>query len=470
VITLIIVVAHVMGLLSSVHAVMSTRTSQGAVAWVVSLNALPYIAVPAYWVLGRNKFNGYVSARRVKDEETHQRLTEIEQSLQPFLIPESSKDEATLAAERLADLPILRGNDLELLIDGEATFASILEGIDSATEYILFQFFIVKDDEIGRELKSRLIARAREGIRVYFLYDEVGSHDLPKSYLKELRDAGAEIFDFHTRKGPKNRFQINFRNHRKIVVVDGHTTWIGGHNVGDEYMGRDPEFGHWRDTHVKIVGPAALAAQVSFLEDWHWATGKTPELKWTPHIPEGDGLDVLVFPTGPSDPLETAALMFINGINAAMKRLWIASPYFVPDESVMNALHLAALRGVDVRIIIPDKADHLLVYLAAFSYFEEAQATGIRFFRYTDGFLHQKVVLIDDEISAVGTANFDNRSFRLNFEVMAMVADRGFAAEIEQMLLTDMEDCVEMQPGALAKKSFWFRLGTRLARLTSPIQ
>jgi len=179
---------------------------------------------------------------------------------------------------------------------------------------------------------------------------------------------------------------------------------------------------------------------------------------------------VLVFPTGPSDPLETAALMFINGINAAMKRLWIASPYFVPDESIMNALHLAALRGVDVRIIIPDKADHLLVYLAAYSYFEEARATGIRFFRYMDGFMHQKVVLIDDEISAVGTANFDNRSFRLNFEVMAMVADRGFAAEIEQMLLTDMEDCVEMQPGALAKKSFWFRLGTRLARLTSPIQ
>ena len=285
-----------------------------------------------------------------------------------------------------------------------------------------------------------------------------------------MREAGAEILDFHTRKGPGNRFQINFRNHRKIVVVDGHTAWVGGHNVGDEYMGRDPEFGHWRDTHVRITGPAALAVQLSFLEDWYWATGKAPEFGWVPHLPGGEGKDVLVYPTGPADRLETATLMFLTGINAARERVWIASPYFVPDESLMNALHLAALRGADVRIIIPDKADHTLVWLAAYSYFEEASETGIRFFRYMDGFLHQKVVLIDDDISGIGTANFDNRSFRLNFEIMAVVADRAFNAEVEQMLLADMEKSVEMQPGDLEKKSFWFRLGTRLARLTAPIQ
>jgi cardiolipin synthase len=181
-------------------------------------------------------------------------------------------------------------------------------------------------------------------------------------------------------------------------------------------------------------------------------------------------VDVLIFPTGPADRLETATLMFMSAINAAEERLWIASPYFVPDESIMNSLHLAALRGVDVRILIPDKADHLLVYLAAFSYFEEAAGTGIKFFRYTDGFLHQKVVLVDDEISAVGTANFDNRSFRLNFEIMAVVADPTFAAEIEQMLLDDFEKSVEMQPGDYENKSFWFKLGVRLARLTAPVQ
>ena len=195
----------------------------------------------------------------------------------------------TRASELLAKIPVLRNNQIELLVDGQQTFDSIFEGIDAAKEYILVQFFIVKDDELGRELKSRLLARARAGVRVYFLYDEVGSHDLPKSYLEELREAGAEIVDFHTRKGPSNRFQINFRNHRKIVVVDGHTAWVGGHNVGDEYMGRDPEFGHWRDTHVKIVGPAVIATQVSFLEDWHWATNKVPEFNWTPHVPDRTG-------------------------------------------------------------------------------------------------------------------------------------------------------------------------------------
>jgi cardiolipin synthase len=181
-------------------------------------------------------------------------------------------------------------------------------------------------------------------------------------------------------------------------------------------------------------------------------------------------VDVLIFPTGPADGLETATLMFMTAINAAKERLWIASPYFVPDESIMNALYLAALRGVDVRILIPDKSDSLLVYLSAFSYFEEAAGIGIRFFRYTDGFLHQKVVLIDNDIAAVGTANFDNRSFRLNFEIMAVVADTTFAAEVEQMLLDDFETSTEMQPGDYENKSFWFKLGVRLARLTAPVQ
>jgi len=466
----VVIIFHIVGFLSSIDAVMGTRTSQGAIAWVVSLNTFPYVAVPAYWVLGRSKFKGYVSARQEGDHEIRNVIVQATDETMEQRSNLGEENPVTRGSEILAKIPVLRNNQIELLVDGQQTFDSIFEGIDAATEYILVQFFIVKDDELGRELKSRLLTRARAGVRVYFLYDEVGSHALPKSYLGELREAGAEVADFHTQKGPSNRFQINFRNHRKIVVVDGHSAWVGGHNVGDEYMGRDPEFGHWRDTHVKIVGPAVIATQVSFLEDWHWATNRVPEFKWTPHVPEEQGVDVLMYPTGPSDPLETATLMFLSGINAAKKRLWIASPYFVPDESIMNALHLAALRGVDVRIIIPDKADHLLVYMAAFSYFEEAQATGIRFFRYMDGFLHQKVVLVDDEVSAVGTANFDNRSFRLNFEIMAVVYDLDFGKEIEEMLLADMEESVEMQPGDLDKKSYWFKLGTRLARLTAPIQ
>jgi len=464
-------VFHVVGFLSSINAVMGTRTAQGAIAWAVSLNTFPYVAVPAYWILGRSRFQGYTNARQEGDNKIrHIAVGAREHVIDHFSDRPEEGDQLALVGTQLAKLPVLENNEVELLVDGQETFDSIFEGIDAAREYILVQFFIVKDDELGRELKARLLLKARAGVRVHFLYDEVGSNALPESYLEELREAGVQILDFHTRKGPGNRFQINFRNHRKIVVVDGHTAWVGGHNVGDEYMGRDPEFGHWRDTHMKIIGPAALAVQLSFLEDWHWATNEAPELIWTPHVPGEEGVDVLVYPTGPADRLESATLMFLNGINSARKRLWIASPYFVPDESIMNALHLAALRGVDVRIIIPEKADHTLVWLAAYSYFEEAQETGIRFFRYMDGFLHQKVVLIDDRLSAIGTANFDNRSFRLNFEIMVAVNDPAFAAEVEQMLIDDMEKSVEMQPADLKEKSFWFRLGTRLARLTAPLQ
>jgi cardiolipin synthase len=307
-------------------------------------------------------------------------------------------------------------------------------------------------------------------VRVYFLYDEVGSHDLSKEYKDDLRAAGAEIRDFHSRKGSGNRFQINFRNHRKIVVVDGKEAWIGGHNVGDEYMGRDPKFGNWRDTHVRIQGPATLAAQLSFVEDWHWATEQVPELTWKPQPAPDSDARVLVIPTGPADEMETAQLMFIHAINSARERLWIASPYFVPDEGVIAALQLAGLRGVDARILIPDTPDHLLVYLAAFSYFDDVKAAGVKFYRYTDGFLHQKAMLIDDASASVGTANFDNRSFRLNFEITATIADSAFISEVEQMFEDDFARSRQMEPGELDRKSFWFKLGVKLARLTAPIQ
>ena len=466
----VIIVAHVLGFISSIYAVMETRTPQGAVAWAVTLNAVPYVAVPAYWILGRSKFEGYVTSRQEGDHEIRHIARAAAEKAGHMRSNRAQDSADSRAGENLAKVPYLRGNEVELLVDGDVTFSSIFEGIARAEKYVLVQFFIIKDDDLGRELKAALLERAGAGVRVHVLYDEIGSNKLPKSYLQELRGAGVEIFDFHTQKGARNRFQINFRNHRKIVVVDGHTAWVGGHNVGDEYMGRDPEFGHWRDTHVRITGPAVLAVQLSFLEDWYWATEKAPEYHWEPHILTGEGVDVLIFPTGPADRLETATLMFMAAINAAEERLWIASPYFVPDESIMNSLHLAALRGVDVRILIPDKADHLMVWLAAYSYFEEVAGTGIKFFRYTDGFLHQKVVLIDDRLAAVGTANFDNRSFRLNFEIMAVVADTSFATEIEQMFLDDFEKSVEMQPGDYEKKSFWFKLGVRLARLTAPVQ
>ena len=463
------VILHVAGFFSSIDAIMSTRTPQGTIAWVISLNTFPVIALPAYWLLGRSEFRGYVQARQEDESEVSPVAESIMRDKLIFRSPRVGESQAIRAGELLAKVPLLMGNETDLLIDGEDTFASIFEGIEQAKSYILVQFFIVKDDNLGRKLKSKLKEKAAEGVRIYFIYDEVGSYALPTSYLEDMRSAGIHVVNFHSRKGPRNRFQINFRNHRKIVLVDGVVCWIGGHNVGDEYLGNGKRFDFWRDTHLKIEGPATLPVQLSFLEDWHWATDQTIELDWQAALVSRGEKDILIIPSGPADRFETAGLMFTHSINSARKRIWIASPYFVPDEGIITALQLAGLRGVDVRILIPDEPDHKLVYLAAFSFFQQAGKSGVKFYRYTKGFMHQKTMLIDDDTAAIGTANFDNRSFRLNFEITAFIIDDEFAGEVEKMFLEDFSNAHIMPADALEEKPFWFILLVRTARLTSPL-
>jgi cardiolipin synthase A/B len=469
-IALAMVAFHVLGAISSIHAVMTTRTEQGAIAWAVSLNTFPYVAVPAYWLLGRSRFEGYVNARRETMTEVAGVTKQAVAAVAPFRVAEAEVDPAARAAQQLAGIPFLRGNTVQLLLNGDATFKSILEGIDAARDYVLVEYYIVHDDGIGREFKAHLIEKARAGVRVRFLYDEIGSHDLPRAYVDDLRGAGIEVHEFHTRQGPRNRFQLNFRNHRKIVVVDGKVAWVGGHNVGDEYLSRDPEIGFWRDTHVRIEGPAALGAQLAFAEDWHWAAGGRLELRWDPVPSNAGNIPVLIVPSGPADALETANLMFIHAINSARERIWIASPYFVPDKPVTDALQLAALRGVDVRILIPDKSDNRSVDLAAYTYLDDAGRTGGKFYRFGGGFLHEKAMLIDHTSATVGTANFDNRSFRLNFEITAAISDAAFAAEVERMFEADFARSRVMDPGEYDRKPWWFRFEARLARLTGPVQ
>ncbi len=470
-ITIGVLLAHVAGFFTSVHAIMSVRTPQGTIAWAMALNTFPYVSIPAYWVFGRNGFQGYVTLRQGEDQKVETVTTSGRRNVRDYMVALEDEQGEMQALEALAKMPFTTGNRAELLIDGNATFDSIFAGIDAAEEYVLVQFYIVKDDDLGRRLKDKLIARAREGVRVYFLYDEIGSHELPASYGDELRAAGAEVSPFHSTKGSGNRFQLNFRNHRKIVVGDGNTAWVGGHNVGDEYLGLDPKFGHWRDTHVKIEGPAAIATQVSFVEDWHWATDSVLSLSWDVHeeFVSEEGMPVLMLASGPADQVETAGLFFTHAINSARRRVWIASPYFVPDESVAAALRLAAMRGVEVRILIPDNPDHYEVYLAAFSFLDKFKNTDIEIYRYTDGFLHEKVILVDDTVAAIGTANLDNRSFRLNFEIMALFLDAEFAAEVEQMFLDDFRRSRVMEKDEYEKRSFLFRLAVRASRLLAPI-
>ncbi len=461
---------EVLGLASAVHAVMSVRTPQGTVAWVAALVVFAPVAVPAYWVFGRSRFRGYVRTHERDLERLDRLIRDANAGLTEDIVTTPAEASTLAGAERLARIPVTSGNRVELLIDGDRTFDSIFEGIDQARNYALVQFYIVKDDELGRALQSHMIERSQAGVSVYFLYDEIGCLGLPGRYTDELRKAGVHVSPFHSRKGFGNRFQLNFRNHRKVVVADGEVSWIGGHNAGDEYMGRDPAVGGWRDTHVRIEGPATLGAQLAFVEDWRWATDQTlSDLQWTPASVDTSGSNVLVIASGPADQVETASLMFAKLINGATSRLWIASPYFVPDDATIQALQLAAFRGVDVRVLIPEKSDNPLVSLAAYSYFEDVKGVGIKMCRYQAGFLHGKYILVDHDVSTIGTANFDNRSFRLNFEITAAIIDVGFADEVQRMFEADFANARVMEPGEYFEKPIWFRFASRLARLFAPV-
>ncbi len=468
-IAVVIPLVELLGILTAVHAVMNARTSQGAIAWAISLVTFPWLALVLYAIFGRNKFNGYVLLRSSNDSEIRHLISKIQAEAAAKGLIRQGLSESETALTRLADMPVTRYNKSRLLIDGKETFDSIFEEIDAARHYILVLFFIIKDSALGRDLQHKLIQKAKERVKVYFLYDEIGSHKLPNSYLREMQMAGVVTSAFHTTKGKTNRFQLNFRNHRKIVVVDGKTAFVGGHNIGDEYLGRHLKFGAWRDTHVRIEGPVVQSIQFCFVEDWYWATKGIPQLSWEPCKADGGGEDSLVIASGPADRLETCGLMFVQAINDARERVWIASPYFVPDLQILSALKLAALRGVDVRIMLPEKADHRIVYLASFSFYQNTLPLGISIYRYTAGFMHQKVFLIDSYCAAVGTANLDNRSFRLNFEITLLNFDSNFISEIETMLSNDFGRCQPVTLEDYSHRPFHFKLAVRFARLMAPI-
>ena len=456
---------HSVAVLVAFRAMRTARTPQGAMGWVIFLITFPYAALPIFLFLGHSRYPGYVSARRSLREaiSTVARLEGDAGEQAP-----DGPGTHLRGFERLAGAPIAPGNSTRLLVDGEETFDAILSEIERAQRYVLVQFYILRDDGIGRDLKDALTRAARRGCIVRLLYDRIGCYGLPEMYLAELRAARVACADFHAIRQTHSRLQINFRNHRKIAVVDGEVGFLGGLNVGDEYMGRNPGFGHWRDTHLRLAGPVVSQMQFVFAEDWKWATEESLDLDWEPAEQHG-GLDALVIAPGPADDLETGSLFFCNAIGAAKRRVWIASPYFVPDVDLQSALALAAIRGVDVRVLVAGSRDHLFVWLAAFAFFDQMRRAGVQIFRYADGFMHQKVLLVDDAFASVGSLNLDNRSCRLNFEATAVVFDAGFAKDVEAMLREDFSRSDAYTTPLEEAPNLLVRYGAPVARLLAPI-
>ena len=467
---------QVLGFLSAIHALFTVRTAQGATAWIVGLVAFPLVAVPAYFVFGCRRFNSHGRAMESKLKRHAGLMGQVFDDWQPYTVERSSLNPAAAGAlAELAGFEFLAGNRLRLLIDGDATFTEILREIATARESVYVQFYIVRNDDLGNRLLEAMAQRAEAGVKVCFLYDSFGAWEITAKVAEIWRRRGIEMRAFCARASGRDRWRLNFRNHRKNVIVDGRTGFVGGHNVGDEYLGLNPNYGRWRDTHVRVEGPAAQQLQMVFAADWFYITDEILPGPWRPVEPEHPAgiatpdQRVLVLASGPSDDIERCTLFFLHVIGMARQRIWIASPYFVPDEPVIQALQLAAVRGVEVRILIPQEPDKRLVWLASFQMLLELNHPNIHIHRFTGGFLHHKALVVDEEFAAVGTANFDNRSFRLNFELTLAVADRAFAGQVAAMFEHDFTESRECSAQGYSELSRMDKIGVRITRLLAPI-
>jgi cardiolipin synthase A/B len=447
------------------RAAVAARTPQGAVGWVVFLLTTPYVAIVLYALFGPHRYR-----RRSRARQASRLLFQNRRPDRSAITRQGEEDGIDRRPfERIAGLRFVAGNRVDLLIDGEATFAALVDAIDRAERDVMIQFYTFRHDVIGRQMIDRLVAAAGRGVTVRLSIDAVGSSRLSRAEISRMQDAGIEGFRRRWRVPLSRHLQINFRNHRKVLIVDGREAYIGGLNVADIYLGRDKAIGPWRDSFARITGPVVKQLQLVFAEDWHWLTGQAlhDALDWDAPAPTGP-TEALIVPTGPTDGEDGGAAMFFAAIAQAQSRIWISTPYFVPDAALIAALKLAAMKGREVRVLVPDGIDHVLPWLAAFAYFDELVEAGVEIWRYNAGFLHQKALLIDDRLSGIGSTNFDNRSFRLNFETMGLFIDPELGERMERMLEADFARA-ERLTTPLSGQPLPIRLGAPLARLFAPV-
>jgi cardiolipin synthase len=438
------------------EAIRRARTPQGAVGWAVFLFAWPIVAVPLYLLFGYARVQSYAEARREADENLPDGSDAV--------IHPDAEEAARLAEIRAVSLhPVSRGNAMTLLSEGPQAFEAMIGAVEAAERYVLVQFYILRDDRIGRRLGDALVAATARGVKVRVIYDGFGSFFLTRRYRRMLTEAGIETYVQRGPARPLGRMGLNFRNHRKIIVVDGKRAFTGGMNIGDEYQN------DFRDTQIEVRGPLVAQLQAQFLQDWFWVSGQRldEDLVWKSE-PQPEDMTGLVLGASPTDPHDNGALYFVALAQTAKRRLWIASPYFAPDQSVLAALKLAALRGVKVRILLPEVPDRWTPWIAAFAFFDEMRHAGCEIWRYQGRFMHQKVALVDDDIVSVGTFNLDIRSCLLNFETTVVMRDARAAAEVEAMLRADFDQSIRLDRD-LAEQKLWLRLAAPVARLMAPL-
>ncbi len=447
-------------------------------AWLLVLYFIPLLGFALYLFFAQN----YRRSRLFEWKEIDRTGTEEAAREQLALISADGHAMGNPAAGDYHDLIAMHlkankalyteDNEVELLLDGKQKFDRLFRDIAEAQDHIHVQYYIIQKDELGIKLIRALAEKARSGVSVRLLYDELGSRRLNRRILQELRDAGGIAEAFFPSKFRLINVRLNYRNHRKLVIIDGKVGYVGGFNVGDEYLGLDPKFGYWRDTHLRVRGGAVHAMQTRFILDWNYASRADihyrPELFPEPEAAFG-AAGVQIVASGPESKLEYIKNGYVKMISSAKRSILIQTPYFVPDAGYLDALRIAALSGVQVSIMIPDKPDHPFIYWATLSYIGVMLRAGVSVYLYRNGFIHAKTIVVDEEIASVGTANMDVRSFKLNFEVNAFLYDREVSAKLAEAFREDIKVSEALTLERYGQRSRRIRIKESVSRLLSPI-
>ncbi len=371
-----------------------------------------------------------------------------------------------------SDAVLTNNNHIEIFIEGNELFTALKTAIQKATIYIHIQYYIIRYDEMWKEIKEILLEKVKQGVEVRILYDAMGSRQVPKSHWKKLKKAGIDVAAFFPPVIEKLQLKLNYRNHRKIVVVDGKVGFLGGFNIGKEYLGKKKKFGNWRDTHLQINGSAVTSLALRFALDWNYATTENiftrNHLFQIPQYEQYGDTELQIISSGPHSNRQQIRNNYIGLISRAKYHIYIQSPYFIPDRAMMDVLKRALKRGVKVRIMIPCKPDHMFVYWATYGYVGELIKKGAKCYIYENGFLHAKVLTIDGIATCCGTANMDIRSFRLNFEVNATIYNKEFTEEMEKIFRKDIEQSKIVTKKIYSDRGINIRIKQKISKLFSP--
>ncbi|OEF96507.1 cardiolipin synthase [Desulfuribacillus alkaliarsenatis] len=461
--------------------VLENRNPSKTVTWLTVLYLLPVVGFVFYIFFGRN----FRKKRRVKQKEMIKPIGDvnaiIDTQKQILKDKETFLDEKYYSKKRIMKLllqsnqsPFTTNNRAKVLTNGFEKFSAVFKAIDKATDHIHVEYFIIRNDRIGHAFKQKLLKKAKEGVKVRVIYDGVGSWkvDFQPKFFKELKEAGGEVHCFVPIRVPFLNSRMNYRNHRKIIVVDGKVGFVGGINISDNYLGKGKVFSFWRDTHLQLEGDAVYFLQKIFINDWHFVSNENlnADRYFPTHTFGGSGEQLVqIAASGPDSEWDTIMQLYYLTMATAQDSIHITSPYFIPDDSIIMALKTAALSGVDVRIIIPDVPDYYIVYWATQSYLEELLEAGVKIYQYQKGFIHAKLLIVDGVIASIGSANMDIRSFQLNYEVNALIYNEETVKRLEADFQQDLKECRLITYEEFIKRPLTNKIKESGARLLSPL-